>query len=253
MGLMLDVRHDGAVLRLTLDRPEVRNAFDDHLVAALTQAVSGDVSGIRAIVIAGNGKAFSAGGDANWMRRTASLSFDENVVDAGRVAALFAAIERAPVPTVAAIHGACFGGGCGIAAACDLAIAEEGSTFAFSEVRLGLIPATISPFVIRRIGVGAARSLFVSGAPFGADEALRIGLVSRVVPAGGLSQAVDETVAGLLKNAPGAMIAARDLALDGPLPLEDVAHRLASARASDEGREGVTAFLEKRRANFVTE
>ena len=248
---MLDVRREGAVLRLTLDRPEVRNAFDDNLVAALTQAVSGDLSGVRTIVIAGNGKAFSAGGDANWMRRTAGLSYDENVVDAGRVAALFAAIERAPVPTIAAVHGPCFGGGCGIAAACDIAIAEEGATFAFSEVRLGLIPATISPFIVRRIGVGHARSLFVSGAPFGAEEALRIGLVSRVVPPGGLPEAVEETIAGFLKNAPRAMVAARDLALDGPLSLEEAAHRLASARASEEGREGVTAFLEKRRPSFA--
>lgn len=250
---MLDVRRDGAVLRLTLDRPEVRNAFDDRLVAALTESMTGDLGGVRAVVIAGNGKAFSAGGDANWMRRTAGLSYEENVEDARKVAPLFATIERAPVPTVAAIHGACFGGGCGIAAACDLAIAEEGATFAFSEVRLGLIPATISPFIIRRIGVGAARSLFVSGAPFGAEEALRIGLVSRVVPGGGLAGAVEETVAGLLKNAPGAMVAARDLALDGPLDLEEVASRLARARASDEGREGVAAFLEKRRARFVAE
>lgn len=248
---MLDVRRDGAVLRLTLNRPEVRNAFDEHLVAALTDAVTGDLTGIRAIVISGNGKAFSAGGDANWMRRTAGLSHAENVEDAGRVAALFAAIERAPVPTVAAIHGACFGGGCGLAAACDLAVAEAGATFAFSEVRLGLIPATISPFVVRRIGIGHARSLFVSGAPFGAEEALRIGLVGRVVAAGELERAIEETVAGLLKNAPGAMVAARNLALDGPLALEDVAARLADARASDEGREGVTAFLEKRSADFV--
>ena len=248
---MLQIHRDGAVLRLTLDRPEVRNAFDDHLVAALTAAVTGDLTGVRAIVISGNGKSFSAGGDANWMRRTAGLSHAENVEDAGRVAALFAAIERAPVPTVAAIHGACFGGGCGLAAACDLAIAEEGATFAFSEVRLGLIPATISPFVVRRIGIGHARSLFVSGAPFGAAEALRVGLVSRIVPPGALPSAVEEAIDGLLKNAPRAMVAARNLALEGPLELEDAAIRLADARASNEGREGVTAFLEKRPANFA--
>ncbi len=248
---MLQVSREGAALHLVLDRPEVRNALDEGLIAALTETLTGDLGGARAVVLSGEGKAFCAGADLGYMRRTAGFSPAENEADAGRLAALFAAIDGCPVPTVALAHGSVFGGGNGLLAACDVAIAEEGTLFAFSEVRLGLIPATISPFVVRRIGVGAARSLFVTGEAFDAERALRIGLVQRVVPAGGLEAAVAETLATLARNGPRAMVAARGLALEGPLDLPECARRLAAARGSEEGREGLAAFLERRAASFA--
>ena len=247
---MLDVQRQGAVLHVTLNRPELRNALDETLIGALIEVFSGSFDGLRAVVLRGAGKAFCAGGDLNYMKRMGGFTREENLADATRLAGLFASIERCPVPVVAGIHGACFGGGCGLASAVDVAIAEVGTSFAFSEVRLGLIPATISPFVVRKIGAGAARSLFVTGESFGTDRAERIGLIAATTYS--LDDGIAEVMGAILANAPEAMIAARNLALDGPLALDDCAARLADTRASAEAKEGIAAFLERRVPTYVS-
>lgn len=248
------------MLHLTIDRPEVRNAFNDELIAELTSAFdrvgsesSGSEDAIRAVVLAGAGKAFCAGGDLEWMRKAAAYSEEENFRDAMSLAGLFSAVANCPVPVVARVHGAAFGGGCGLVAASDVAICDSDSKFAFSEVKLGLLPGTISPFVIPRIGAGHARALFVTGEPFGAEHALRIGLVHQVVNAESLDEAVEATLSHILVSGPRAVREAKRIVLDAPVSIEDSARRLARARASAEGKEGVAAFLEKRRPSWASE
>jgi enoyl-CoA hydratase/carnithine racemase len=250
---MLTVESNGPILQVRLNRPEVRNAFNDELIAALTKSFRTVPTGTRAVVLSGEGVAFCAGGDLEWMRRAAAYSEEQNYQDALKLAGLFQSVAECPAVVITRVNGAAFGGGCGLVAASDVAIASDDAKFAFSEVRLGLIPGTISPFVIPKIGAGHARALFATGEAFDADHALRIGLVHEVVTAAGLDEAVERKLKPVLAAGPKAVIASKRLVLDSPLSVEECARRLATARAGDEGKEGVVAFLEKRKASFVAE
>jgi methylglutaconyl-CoA hydratase len=242
----LRVERDGDVLRLTLARPEVRNAFDAALIAELAEAFV-DVGRARAVVLAGDGPSFSAGADVEWMRASVDLSYDANVADATAMRQMFEAIDSCPAPVVARAHGHAFGGAVGLVACADIAIADPRTAFAFSEVKLGIIPAVISPFVLARIGPGPARRYFLTGERFDAETALRIGLVSEV--ADDLDAAVDRVVAELLSAGPRAVRAAKRLVLERPDGL-DTARRIAEARTGKEGQEGLRAFLEGRKPEF---
>jgi methylglutaconyl-CoA hydratase len=238
----LQVERDGAVLRVTMARPDRRNAFDTALIDELARAFA-DVGDVRAVVLAGEGKSFSAGADVEWMRSSVDLSYEENVADALRLRAMLDAIDGCPAPVVARVQGHALGGGCGLVACCDIVVAEPGAQFAFSEVKLGIVPAVISPFALAKIGPGAARRFFVTGERFTADVALRIGLVHEV--AGDLDAAVERLVAELLTAGPDAARAAKQLAR-APLAADETAERIAARRTSAEGQEGLRAFLEKR-------
>jgi methylglutaconyl-CoA hydratase len=238
----LRVERDGGVLRITLTRPDRRNAFDAELIAELAEAFV-DVGRARAVVLAGEGKSFCAGADVDWMRASAHLSYDENVADANAMRMMFEAIERCPAPVVARVQGHALGGGAGLVAAADIAIAEPQAQFAFSEVKLGIIPAVISPFALARVGGGNARRYFVTGERFDAETALRIGLVAEV--ADDLDDAVERVVGELLSAGPQAARWAKRLVReqpDGP----ETARWIAERRTSEEGQEGLAAFLEKR-------
>ncbi len=238
----LRVERDGAVLRVTMARPDRRNAFDAALIDELASAFA-DVGDVRAVVLAGEGKSFSAGADVEWMRSSVDLSYEENVADALRLRAMLDAIDGCCAPVVARVQGHALGGGCGLVACCDIVIAEPGAQFAFSEVKLGIVPAVISPFALAKIGPGAARRFFVTGERFTAEVALRIGLVHEV--ADDLDAAVERVVAELLTAGPDAARAAKQLAR-APLTAEETAARIAAHRTSAEGQEGLRAFLEKR-------
>jgi enoyl-CoA hydratase/carnithine racemase len=240
----LRIEQDGPVLRVTIAKPERRNAFDAGLIAELHEAFT-DVGDARAVVIAGEGKSFSAGADVDWQRSAIDLSFDENVEDALRLYRMLEAIDSCPAPVVARIQGYCLGGGCGLAAAVDIALAAEDATFGFSEVKLGIVPAVISPFVLPRIGSGAARRYFLTGERFGADTALRIGLVHEV--AADLDGAVEQVVGELLTSGPEAVRASKQLIRDRPGG-EEAAQIAARLRTSEEGQGGLQAFLDKRPA-----
>ncbi len=242
---------------LTLNRPDVHNAFDDVLIGRMAESLSAfrDDPNVRAVVVRGAGRSFSAGADLNWMQRMGGYTFDENVEDALGLAEMIRALDELPKPTIALVQGPAYGGGVGLVAACDMAIAAaETAKFALTEVKLGLIPAVISPHVLAAIGPRQARRYFVTGEAFDAAEAYRIGLVHQVTPAADLEQ----TVAGVLKELAGngrrAMAEVKDLirAVNGrPIDhalIRDTAERIAHARASDEGRQRITAFLEKRKA-----
>jgi methylglutaconyl-CoA hydratase len=233
----------GEILRITLARPERRNAFDAALISELTEAFA-DVGDARAVVLAGEGPSFSAGADVNWMRSSADLTYDENVADALRLRALLDSIDGCPAPVVCRVQGHALGGGCGLVAAADVAVAAPGAIFAFSEVKLGIVPAVISPFALAKIGPAAARRYFLTGERFEAETALHIGLVQEVAAA--LDEAVDEIVDEVLSAGPEAVRAAKRLVLDAPLDGEETARRIAERRASAEGQEGLRAFLEKR-------
>ena len=240
----LRIERDGAVLRVTLARPERRNAFDAALIAELTEAFA-DVGDARAVVLAGEGESFCAGADVEWQRASIDLSYDENIEDALRLYRMCETIDRCPAPVVARVHGYALGGGSGLVACADIAVAAEDAVFAFSEVRLGIIPAVISPFVFAKIGPGAARRWFLTGERFDAEVALRIGLVHEV------SGSPDEAVAGIvdavLAGAPEAVRAAKRLVLERPEG-RATAEIAAARRSSEEGQEGLRAFLEKRPA-----
>ena len=244
----------GAVATVLMDRPDVHNAFDDRLIAGLTAVFHrlGADAAVRVIVLAASGRSFSAGADLNWMKRMAAYSGDENVADARGLAGLMRAIERLPKPVIARVQGAAFGGGVGLVACCDMAVAAREAVFCLSEVRLGLIPAVISPYVVRAIGARAARRYFLTAERFGADEAHRLGLVHQVTDAADLDAAVSALCAHLLKGGPVALGSAKDLIFavsDRPVDdavVEDTARRIAAQRAGAEGREGVAAFLDKR-------
>jgi methylglutaconyl-CoA hydratase len=230
------------VLRVTLARPERRNSFDAELIEEVTQAF-GEVGDARAVVLAGDGPSFCAGADIDWMRSSVELTYDENVEDALRLRQMLEALDRCPAPVVCRIQGHAFGGGCGLVACADIAVAAPDAVFAFSEVKLGIIPAVISPFAIARIGSSAARRYFVTGERFGAEVALRIGLVHEL--ADDLDGAVDRVLAELLSAGPEAARAAKRLVLERPEG-EETARRIAEHRASPEGQEGLRAFLDKR-------
>jgi methylglutaconyl-CoA hydratase len=238
---------DGGVLRVTLTRPGRRNAFDGELIAELAEAFVG-VGRARAVVLAGEGKSFCAGADVDWMRASARLSYDENVADANAMRQMFEAIDGCPAPVVARVQGHALGGGAGLVAAADIAIAAPGTQFAFSEVKLGIVPAVISPFALARIGGAHARRYFVTGERFDAATALRIGLVSEV--ADHLDAAVDRVVGELLSAGPQATRWAKRLVRerpDGP----ETARWIAERRTSEEGQEGLAAFLEKRTPSWL--
>ncbi|MCB9828714.1 MAG: enoyl-CoA hydratase/isomerase family protein [Planctomycetes bacterium] len=253
----LRVERHGDVAHVVLDRPEKRNAFDDELagrMAAAFRELAKDTD-LRAVVLAGEGKAFCAGGDLAWMRRVAAYSMDENLADARGFQEAFEAIDRHPVPVIARVQGAAMGGGAGLVAAVDIAIAAEETAFAFPEVRLGLVPGVIAPYVLRAIGARAARHLFVTGERFNAAEALHLGLVHRVVPLAELDHAVDAVLASIRMGGPQGVRAAKQLVLDVEATTgdaqQDVARRaIATARGSEDGREGTTAFLEHRRPRW---
>ncbi|HTQ11385.1 MAG TPA: enoyl-CoA hydratase-related protein [Fimbriimonadaceae bacterium] len=243
----------GPVTRIVLNRPEVRNAFNDELIAMLANAFANLEKGTRAVVVSGEGEAFCAGGDLEWMRKASGYTQDENRRDALRLARLFRAIVDCPAVVIAKVAGPAFGGGCGLVAAADIAIASTDAKFAFSEVRLGLIPATISGFVIPKIGVGHARALFTTGEAFGAEHAFRIGLIHEVVAREELDKAVERKLKLVFSAGPEAIRQSKRLIQDYPLTLDEAARRLADARAGKEGQEGVAAFLEKRKASFVAD
>ena len=243
----LRVERDGAVLRITLARPDRRNAFDAELIAELSQAFV-DVGRARAVVLAGEGASFCAGADVEWMRASVGLSLEENVADANAMRQMFEAIDRCPAPVVARVQGHALGGGAGLVAAVDIAIAEPGTVFAFSEVKLGIIPAVISPFTLAKIGPGAARRYFLTGERFDAEAALRIGLVSEV--ADELDASVERVVAELLSAGPHAARWAKRLVRERPGGPE-TARWIAERRASEEGQEGLRAFLEKRSPRWL--
>ena len=254
----------GAVAWVWLERPEVHNAFNDVVVvqleAALSEAIESDA---RAIVLGGRGGSFSAGADLKWMKSAGHTSDEENVADAARLASMLRRLACAPQVTIARVQGAALGGGLGLVAACDLAIAVERAAFGFSEVKLGLIPAVISPHVIRKIGPGRAQALFVTGERFRGEAAFRHGLVSQVVPdTAALDAALQETLAQVLANAPEAVAKAKQLVAEvtrlqaaGDLAAVDAytSQAIASCRASEAAREGIGAFLEKRAPRWKLE
>jgi len=242
----LRVERDGELLRVTLARPERRNALDAELIAALTAAF-GDVGDARAVVLAGAGESFCAGADVEWMRAAAELSYEENVAYSTRLRRMYEAIDRCPAPVVSPVQRYCLGGGVGLACCSDVVIGADDAVFAFSEVKLGIIPAVISPFALARIGAGPARRYFVTGERFGADVALRIVLVHEVVARDELDAAVDRVIAEILTAGPGAARHAKLLVLDSPLDGLETARRIADRRTSDEGQDGLHAFLERRR------
>jgi methylglutaconyl-CoA hydratase len=237
----LRVERTGAVLRVTLARPERRNAFDAALIAELTEAFA-DVGDVRAVVLSGEGTSFCAGADVEWQRAAVELSYEENVEDALRLYRMLEAIDSCPAPVVARVQGYALGGGSGLVACADVAIASADAVFGFSEVKLGIVPAVISPFVLARIGA-AARRYFLTGERFDAQTALRIGLVAEI--AGDLDEALDAVLAELLSSGPEATRAAKRLIRERPGG-EEAAQIAAGLRTSPEGQEGLRAFLEKR-------
>jgi methylglutaconyl-CoA hydratase len=252
--ILTETREDG-VATVTLNRAEVHNAFNDTVIADLTGVLRrlGDDDKVRAVVLRAEGKSFSAGADLSWMQRMAGYGHAENLADAGALAELMRVLNFLPKPTVARVQGAAFGGGVGLVACCDIAIASDAVSFSLSEVRLGLIPAVISPYVVAAIGERAARRYFLTAERFGADEALRIGLVHQVVPADQLDSAVDTILTRLSEGGPATQRAAKDIIfavahrpVDAGL-IRDTAERIATIRASAEGREGLAGFLEKRK------
>lgn len=249
---------DGGVRRITLARPSLHNAFDDQLirqtVAAFDEAAADPAT--RVVVLAGDGPSFCAGADLGWMKQMVAYSREQNREDSLRLAALFSTIDAFPKPVVARVHGAAIGGGVGLVSCADVAIAASGAVFALAEVRLGLAPAVISPFVIGRIGVTAARRYFLTGERFSADVALRVGLVSEVVEAEALDAAVDKVVRALLAGGPEAQARCKELARTVPELAPDerlpyTAGVIADLRVGEQGQEGMRAFLEKRPAAWV--
>jgi methylglutaconyl-CoA hydratase len=245
----LRIDRDGDLLRVTLARPETRNAFDAALIAELSEAFV-DVGKARAVLLAGEGPSFCAGADVEWMRSSVDLDYDANVADATALRRMLEAIDTCPAPVVARVQGHALGGGAGLVACADIAVAETDAVFAFSEVKLGIIPAVISPFALTKIGAGAARRYFVTGERFDAATALRIGLVHEVVD--DLDDGVAAILGELRSAGPRAARHAKRLVLDRPDGPE-TARRIAERRTSAEGQEGLRAFLERRRAAWRDE
>ena len=259
MTTTLDIQRDGAVARVWLDRPDVRNAFNDTVIAELTatfRELGADPS-LRAIVLGGRGKAFCAGGDLNWMRAMADYSWEQNRADAQALADMLYTLYTCPLPLVGRVHGDCYAGGVGLAAVCDVLVAAEGMYFCLSEAKLGLLPATIGPYVVRALGQQASRRYFVSAERFGGAEAHRLGFVHELASADTIDARVDAIVQTLVANGPAAVKASKKLVQDlagQPLTPElraDTARRIADIRASDEGREGVQSFLNKRKPSWL--
>jgi methylglutaconyl-CoA hydratase len=255
----LEVQIEDRVATVFLNRPDVRNAFNETMIAEITRAFRelGANHAVRAIVLAARGPAFCAGADLNWMKKMAGYTHDENRADAAQLADMLRTIYTCPKPVVAKVQGDCYAGGMGLVAACDIAISSEQSNFCLSEVKLGLIPATISPYVIKAMGESAARRYFLTAERFSAQEAQRIGFVHEVVAAEALDSMTDGIVKALVSNSPNAVKEAKRLVHDvAGMPLTDVliadtAERIADIRSSDEGKEGVRSFLEKRKPGWL--
>ena len=245
---VLRVERDGGVLRVTLAKPERRNAFDAALIAELHEAFA-DVGDARVVVLAGEGPSFCAGADVEWQRSAIDLGFEENVEDALRLYRMLAAVDACPAPLVARVQGHALGGGSGLVACADIVVAAPDASFGFTEVRLGIIPAVISPFVFAKIGAGQARRLFLTGERFDAETALRIGLVH--VVAEQIDEEVERVVGELLKSGPEATRAAKRLARERPSEGEELARVAAGLRAGEEGQEGLRAFLERRTPGWL--
>jgi len=247
------------VATVTLNRPDVRNAFNEHTINELSIAFHelGRNENVRAIVLAANGPAFCAGADLNWMKKMAGYSHEENQADAMQLAQMLRTIYLCPKPVVAKVQGDCYAGGMGLVAACDIAVAVQEANFCLSEVKLGLIPATISPYVIKAMGENAARRYFLTAERFSAQEAQRIGFVHEVVAADALDAKVGEVLKALVSNSPNAVKEAKVLVRDvahravDDAMLADTALRIAHIRTSGEGREGVQSFLEKRKPGWL--
>jgi methylglutaconyl-CoA hydratase len=260
MTTTLDIRRDGPVARVWLNRPDVRNAFNDGVITELRETFTalGADGSLRAIVLGGHGKAFCAGADLAWMRAMADYSWEQNRADAQALADMLWTVYSCPVPVVGRIHGDCYAGGVGLAAVCDVLVAADAANFCLSEAKLGLLPATISPYVVRALGEQASRRYLVTAERFSAAQAQALGFVHEVCAADALDAKVDEIVAALVANGPMAVRACKRLVQDvagQPISAalrEDTARRIADIRASDEGREGVQAFLGKRKPSWLT-
>ncbi|MEG0937020.1 MAG: enoyl-CoA hydratase/isomerase family protein [Comamonas sp.] len=250
---------DGGIARITLAQPEIRNAFSDTGIAEITAAFHkvGERADVRAVVLAAEGPAFCAGADLNWMRRMADYSRDENRVDAGLLAEMLRTIYECPKPTIARVQGDVYAGGMGLVACCDMAVTVDTAGFCLSEVKIGLIPATISPYVLRAMGARAAHRYFLTGERFSAQEAHRIGYVHEVVDVDGLDSVVDGWLKHLLSAGPAAVRACKRLVLDvaeqeiNEQLIATTVESIANIRASNEGREGVQAFLNKRKPSWL--
>src|SRR5215211_3203378 len=250
----------GPVTTVTLARPDSHNALDAALIEELTRCFEeiSDDDGVRVVVLAGEGRSFCAGADVGYMRETANFSYEENLEDARRLAMMYWTVDECPKPVVTRVQGAAMGGGSGLVAVADVAVADPETRFAFSEVRLGIAPATIAPFVVRKIGVSHARSLFVTGERFGAERAQEIGLVHEIVSGNDLDAAVDEKVRELLQGGPVAQATLKGLLrrLETTEPMEApglTARVISELRTGEEGQEGLAAFLEKRDPRWRTE
>jgi methylglutaconyl-CoA hydratase len=252
-------QRDGAILRITLNRPEVRNAFDEEVIADLTTLATNAASDreLRALVLAGSGKAFCAGADVAWMAKSIAYSQRENLSDAEDLARMLERLDTLPFPVIGRIQGAALGGGVGLAAICDIAIAADDAVFALSEVKLGILPAVVAPYVIRKIGISAARELFLTGSRFSAVHAKEIGLVHEVVPAADLDAAVTRRLAEVMTAGPRAIATAkaliREIAAAHPNDVIGLTtNTIAAQRVSAEGQEGLHAFLEKRKPGWTS-
>ena len=254
---LIAITHDGPVVRVTLNRPDVRNAFNEHVIAELTEWAHGvPGSGARVAVLSGAGKAFCAGADLQWMSKMVGYSREENERDALAMSAMFNALDTLPIPLIGRIHGAALGGGTGLAAICDIVVAADTAVFGFTEAKLGILPAVISPFAVRKIGISAARELFLTAARFSATRARELGLVHAVVSEAELDPAVDSYIKELLTSAPEAIAGAKRMIVTvaGKPPAEVsqiTAETIAKHRVSDEGQDGMKAFLEKRPARWI--
>jgi methylglutaconyl-CoA hydratase len=253
----ITITHDGPIVHVQLNRPDVRNAFNEHLIAELTAwAAAAGASGARVAILSGAGKVFSAGADLEWMSRMVGASREDNVEDARTMARMFQALDTLPIPLIGRVHGAALGGGVGLSAVCDIVVAADDVVFGLTEAKLGILPAVISPFVLAKIGRSAARELFLTAARFSAARAREIGLVHAVVPERDLDATIDAYVRELLTSAPEALASAKGLiaavhgrAADDVLNL--TAETIARHRVGAEGQAGMRAFLEKRKAPWV--
>ncbi len=259
MNKTIAINRENSVVTVTMNRPELHNAMNDTMIAELTESyteLSKDDSA-RVVVLKGEGKSFCAGADLNYMKGIAKFGFEENVEDGKKLAALFRAIYDCPLPTIALVHGAAFGGANGLLAACDIVIAEENTTFAFSEVKIGIAPATISPFVIKRIGEFGAKELMMTGKRFKGSEAEKWHLVNVSVPEEKLEETLQSYIKQFLTSAPEAVKVTKNMIKevmaddDFDQTINSMAHLIATLRASDEGQEGMSAFLEKRKPKWV--
>jgi methylglutaconyl-CoA hydratase len=257
----LDIQRQGPVAKVFLNRPDVRNAFNDDVIAELSAAFAelGADTTLRAIILGGHGKAFCAGADLSWMRAMADYSWEQNRADAQGLADMLWTVYNCPVPVVGRIHGDCYAGGMGLAAVCDVLVAADVATFCLSEAKLGLLPGTISPYVIRALGEQASRRYFITAERFNAAQAHALGFVHALCSGDELDVKVDDIVTAIIDNGPMATRACKRLVQDmAGLPItpelrQETARRIADIRASDEGREGVQAFLNKRKPSWLAD